>query len=246
MKDFLAKKRNKIRGHLRNYGILPEYNEPLTNEQEIIWNQISNNDFSYWEQFKKDKKNDNYSFNTRYGNTTHGKTKSRIHPPEKTKDLKISRRLYEFRQVGLLPPINHPLTDKQNEIIDLINTNYNISIDSFISANKHLTTPEQYLWYKTKHHAYKQKKHRDKDIIFNLLPEDIFIPKYCPYLNLELKFEGCTYDNSYYNIDRIDSSLGYIKGNVQIISRLANLMKTNATINQLITFSENVLKLHKP
>ena len=246
MKDYLKQKRNEIRTQLRNYGILPEYNEPLTNEQEIIWNQISNNDFSYWEYFKKNNKSNSYSFNTRYGATTHGKSKHRKRLRENTNDIKISKRLYEFRQVGILPPINHPLTDKQKEIIDLININCNISIDSFISANKHLTTPEQYLWYKTKQKAYKNKKHRIKDVIFNLLPEDIFIPKYCPYLNLELKFEGCTYDNSYYNIDRIDSSLGYIKGNVQIISRLANLMKTNATINQLITFSENVLKLHKP
>lgn len=245
MNDFLAKKRNRIRSYLRNYGILPEYNEPLTNEQEIIWNQISNNDFSYWESFKKDKKNNTYSFNTRYGNTTHGKSKFRKHSIEKAKDLKIARRLYEFRQAGILPPINHALTDKQKEIIELIKINYNISIDSFISANKHLTTPEQYLWYKTKQQAYKQKKHRDKDVIFYLSPEDIFIPKYCPYLNLELKFDGCTYDNSYYNIDRIDSSLGYVKGNVQIISRLANQMKSNATIEQLKMFSENVLKLHK-
>ena len=80
---------------------------------------------------------------------------------------------------------------------------------------------------------------------FNIEPTDIVIPTHCPYLNVELLTD--TKNNlspNYYSIDRIDSSKGYIKGNIQIISRLANTMKNNATEEQLITFAKNILKIY--
>lgn len=47
------------------------------------------------------------------------------------------------------------------------------------------------------------------------------------------------------SLDKIIPSLGYVKGNIQVISLLANKMKTSATIEQLRIFSKNVLKMYK-
>jgi len=87
---------------------------------------------------------------------------------------------------------------------------------------------------------------KKRNLEFNLTIEDIIIPKFCKYTNIELtKTIGGGLLNSAPSIDRIDTNKGYIKGNIQIISHLANKMKSNCTINELLTFAENVIKLHK-
>ena len=66
---------------------------------------------------------------------------------------------------------------------------------------------------------------------------DIILPEVCPYLKVPIDTHNCS-------LDRIDSSKGYIKGNVQVISKLANLMKSNATEEQLVQFARSVLETH--
>jgi len=70
-------------------------------------------------------------------------------------------------------------------------------------------------------------------------------PKVCPIFKTELswvetKGKGKLNMNSP-SLDRIDSKLGYIPGNVMIISQLANAMKQNATPEQLKQFSRYYL-----
>lgn len=89
-----------------------------------------------------------------------------------------------------------------------------------------------------------------KNIPFNITVEDIIIPEYCPILNIKLdrsigksKNDSCTP-----SLDRIIPEKGYVKGNVQVISMLANTMKNHATKEQLLTFSQNIesyLNLYK-
>ena len=61
-------------------------------------------------------------------------------------------------------------------------------------------------------------------------------PKVCPIFDVDLDWgrNGCN-DNSP-SLDRIDSTKGYIPGNVMMMSNLANKMKNNATPKQLKQF----------
>jgi hypothetical protein len=77
-----------------------------------------------------------------------------------------------------------------------------------------------------------------------LTENDFDIPTHCPFLGCELtsvRGQGRQPTNA--SLDRIDSSKGYIPGNVQVISDLANRMKQNASTDELIAFAKGVLKV---
>lgn len=79
---------------------------------------------------------------------------------------------------------------------------------------------------------------------FELTQEDILLPQNCPIMGVPLEYrygEATKYSPS---LDRIDPQKGYVVGNIQVISMLANQMKSNANPDQLRVFAENVLKLH--
>ena len=78
-------------------------------------------------------------------------------------------------------------------------------------------------------------------IDFNIELEDIILPVKCPVLDIEfVKGTKGDYQRTY-SLDRIDNSKGYIKGNIWVISCLANTMKSSASIEQLLTFCSNIL-----
>ena len=66
----------------------------------------------------------------------------------------------------------------------------------------------------------------------------------CPVFGFELinGDDGPMGRNNSPSVDRIDSSKGYTDDNIQIISKLANSMKQNATEEELYKFAEWVLK----
>jgi hypothetical protein len=72
-----------------------------------------------------------------------------------------------------------------------------------------------------------------KKIPFALTPEHIHIPSVCPALGMPLEFgRGAAHDNSP-TLDRFDPSLGYVPGNVHVISHLANRIKNSSTVEQI-------------
>lgn len=80
---------------------------------------------------------------------------------------------------------------------------------------------------------------------FNLTPDfvqEIFQNTLtCPYFGWELTFTGK--QKTLASLDRIDSSRGYTKDNVRVISYLANLMKSYATEEELVMFATGVLSM---
>lgn len=76
-----------------------------------------------------------------------------------------------------------------------------------------------------------------------LTKNDFEIPLVCPLLGAWLAAaEGKAGPNSP-SLDRIDSSKGYVPGNIWVISHKANAMKNNASREELATFAQNVLRL---
>lgn len=68
----------------------------------------------------------------------------------------------------------------------------------------------------------------------NITIEDCAIPKICPVLGLPLRrgASGKVWAGSP-TLDRIDSRKGYVKGNVIVVSKKANTIKSDATIAEL-------------
>lgn len=59
------------------------------------------------------------------------------------------------------------------------------------------------------------------------------IPTHCPVLGIELK-SGRENKDANISIDRIVPDLGYVVGNIIIVSFLANRLRSNATVDQLV------------
>lgn len=101
-----------------------------------------------------------------------------------------------------------------------------------VSKKNYSNTSKEYrLWHGAKVRAGK----RNRDFTINI--KDIIIPEVCPIFKLPFTSKG-EYSPS---LDRVDSSKGYIKENIQVISKRANTLKNNATIEEL----EKILKFLK-
>ena len=91
---------------------------------------------------------------------------------------------------------------------------------------------------------YRSCKHSDKrrGLSFNLAIGDIVVPDTCPYLGVVLTNTiGSGFQDYNPSIDRINNLIGYEKNNIQVISVLANRMKSTATAEQLLLFAKHIL-----
>jgi len=80
----------------------------------------------------------------------------------------------------------------------------------------------------------KRSLSKRKDLPFDLDESDLIIPEFCPVLGIPIFFEDGNGPKSHSpSIDRLIPSKGYVKGNIHVISRKANRIKNDATLDEL-------------
>jgi hypothetical protein len=95
--------------------------------------------------------------------------------------------------------------------------------------------------------VWARSRAKKNGIFFDINHEDLTWPTHCPVLGIELIYgarnAGTKYRDNSPSIDRIDPSIGYVKGNVMVISFRANAMKRNATAHELVLLGEHGKRL---
>lgn len=100
-------------------------------------------------------------------------------------------------------------------------------------------------WREANPHQYRftsaKVSARHRDIEWGLEPADIDWPTHCPVFGIELDYKrkntrAPTDDSP--SIDRIDATRGYVKGNVVVVSMLANRIKNSGSWEQIMRVAE--------
>ena len=96
----------------------------------------------------------------------------------------------------------------------------------------HRKYPIRYILRSAKNRAKKY------NLAFDLVEGDLVMPEFCPILGIKLEVSKDGRGNPQAaSLDRVDNTKGYTKDNVQIISFLANQMKSTANKDELIKFA---------
>lgn len=85
------------------------------------------------------------------------------------------------------------------------------------------------------------KESNKRNLDFNLELKDIKYTGKCLALGIDLEVGGKTLDNSP-TLDRLNPKKGYIKGNVKVISHLANRIKNSASLDDILKIAKYIKK----
>jgi len=86
---------------------------------------------------------------------------------------------------------------------------------------------------------------KQKGIVCEIDVSDVQIPEFCPVLGIRLawgKGQRGWRNMGSPSVDRIKPQLGYVKGNVRVISNRANHLKGNGTIEELKAVLDYMLR----
>ena len=93
-------------------------------------------------------------------------------------------------------------------------------------------------WQKNKNNIRKniflraKSRAKKKNIFFDLSEEDIVVPDVCPVFKKPFILGDPDWT---YSLDRILPDLGYVEGNVLVVSIRANVIKNNASVEEIFT-----------
>ena len=97
-------------------------------------------------------------------------------------------------------------------------------------TERHRANGSLFLWSRAK------SRSKARGVHFDLRPEDVVVPDMCPALGIPLSLKPAKSKEErdhVASLDRIDPSLGYVSGNVAVISNRANRIKNDATLEEL-------------
>lgn len=90
--------------------------------------------------------------------------------------------------------------------------------------------------------SWSRQRARKNDIEFSITEADIHIPVRCPLLGIDVRVNDQVIGPGSPTLDRKDPNRGYVPGNVQVISHLANRAKSNMSAGQMELFAINFLR----
>lgn len=126
-----------------------------------------------------------------------------------------------------------PCSDKRNRDWRRDNPELKRERDArWYARNKHKSLPKGRAYAAAHQEAFMVSRAKTRarkiGVPFDLTVEDIVIPERCPALGVPLvRGTGKPHQFSP-SLDRIDNSRGYVRGNVVVVSRLANNIKADA------------------
>jgi hypothetical protein len=91
-----------------------------------------------------------------------------------------------------------------------------------------------------------RRRAKNKNVKFFISVRDIpETPKICPVLGIEIKPGTLTFSDNSPSLDRIFPELGYVRGNLRIISYRANTLKNNGTIDEFKLIIKDLEEINK-
>ena len=81
-----------------------------------------------------------------------------------------------------------------------------------------------------------------KGLAFDIAAADLAIPEVCPLLGIRID-PFTEVEDFHPSLDRLDNTKGYVKGNVFVVSYRANLLKNNATADELRKIADGIDRL---
>lgn len=131
--------------------------------------------------------------------------------------------------------------NKNKEKVNTSNKNWRDKNKEKLAQQRKLTrlkNPEYFLYKSAKERA------KRKNIPFSISVEDIIIPKVCPYLGIDLHISNKNMTDFSPTLDRVNPALGYVRGNVVVVSWRANRIKSDGTAAELRAIADAIEDHH--
>jgi hypothetical protein len=84
---------------------------------------------------------------------------------------------------------------------------------------------------------------KEKGLPFSIELSDIVIPDRCPVLDIPITKQVENLNDNSPSVDRIRPALGYVKGNVRVISQRANRLKCDGTAAEMLLVHRDLLRI---